>query len=74
MTGFMDGLVYQQITGPGGPHKICLPERFSGMRVKETFEGFMRDFPWMQNDPKIDKPAVVVGMALGRAFPSPKGQ
>jgi len=74
MTGFMNGLVYQQITEPGGPQKICLPEGFTGKRVKETFEGFMRDYPGVQNEPKLDEPGIMVGMALFRAFPCPKRQ
>lgn len=72
MTGFMNGLNYEQITRGNGPEKICLPKDITGQNVKDVFEGFMRDYPKLQIAPEITQPSIIVGMALFRAYPCPK--
>jgi len=72
MAGFMSGLTFEQITRGSGPKKICLPEGITGQQVQQVFEGFMRDYPKLQNEPKVDQPSLIIGMALIRAYPCPK--
>jgi hypothetical protein len=71
MTGFMNGITFDQITRGDGPNKICMPKGITGNDVKVIFEKFMRDNPKLQNETKLDQPAVVVGMALFQAYPCP---
>lgn len=73
MAGFMNGVSFEQTTRGNGAQKICMPNDITGERVKEVFEGFMRDYPKLQNDPRINKPEIIIGMALLRAYPCPKG-
>jgi hypothetical protein len=68
MSGFMSGLSFQQTR----PQTICLPEDITGRRVKQAFEGFMRDYPKLQTAAEIDQISIIVGLALIRAFPCPK--
>jgi hypothetical protein len=67
MAGFMSGLTYEQITRGSGPQKICLPKGITGQQVQQVFEGFMRDYPKLQNEPKVDQPSFIIGLALRSA-------
>jgi hypothetical protein len=68
MAGFMNGMNFEQLK----PHKICMPEGLTGERVKQVFEGFMRDYPKLQTAEELDQVSIIVGLALVRAFPCPK--
>jgi hypothetical protein len=67
MAGFMNGLTIEQLN----PKKVCMPEGMTGSRVKEVFEGFMRDYPNLQTDAHLDQPGIIVHLALYRAYPCP---
>lgn len=69
MAGFMNGVTFEQITRGDGHQKICLPAGMTGKRVKTVFEGFMRDFPKLQQGE--NNPAAVIGIALFKAYPCP---
>ncbi len=69
MEGFLTGLNFEKTR----PHTICLPDDVSGNQIKRVFDRFMRGYPKLQNDPSINQEelAVVIAMALVRAFPCP---
>jgi len=69
MAGFMNGVTFEQLTRGNGPTKICMPDGIDGNRVKQLFEGFMREYPKLQTEAGLDQPGLAVGMALLRAYP-----
>ena len=64
MAGFSAGMNIEQIL----PHKACLPKGITGIQVKTVFEGFMRDYPKLQEASGVDS-SIIVGLALFRAYP-----
>jgi hypothetical protein len=72
LAGFMNGIYFEQANRGGGSQNICLPDDLTGERVKELFEAYMRDYPKLQDQPKLDQPSTIIGTALLRAYPCPE--
>jgi len=72
LAGFVNGIYFEQANRGGGSQKICLPDDLTGERVKELFEAYMRDYPKLQDQPKLDQPSIIIGTALLRAYPCPE--
>lgn len=75
MAGFLAGVNMEQISRGDGHQKTCLPLGITGARVKTIFEGFMRDYPKVQELEKEENTKhlleLTIAMALFRAYPCP---